>query len=208
MKKLPIIILLVVSVCCSIAFFFYSDYQNAKETKTSSSQKYITDKPSMSSSSSISSSSSSSSTEASSSSSDETDKATKAIITDYLESYVTYDLTVKSITDRATTLSKLMTADAYKTAEIQSTTDSLVAITNKWLTTKQIDTSSGNVALVSQAYQSSTVTPSASDKTRFYVELHYKETPATTKESTDKTQLLWLTVANDKVSGVDIITTK
>ena len=117
-------------------------------------------------------------------------------------------MTVKSITDRATTLSKLMTADAYKTAGIQSTTDSLVAITNKWLTTKQIDTSSGNVALVSQAYQSSTVTPSASDKTRFYVELHYKETPATTKESTDKTQLLWLTVTNDKISGLEVISTK
>ncbi|WP_058218430.1 hypothetical protein [Lactococcus lactis] len=206
MKKILIILFMLIAICSGVVFFFY--HQNAQTTKTSSSQRYITDKPSMSSSSAISSSSSSSSTEASSSSSEETDKATKAIITDYLESYVTYDLTVKSITDRATTLSKLMTADAYKTAEIQSTTDSLVAITNKWLTTKQIDTSSGNVALVSQAYQSSTVTPSASDKTRFYVELHYKETPATTKESTDKTQLLWLTVANDKVSGLDVITTK
>jgi len=91
---------------------------------------------------------------------------------------------------------------------VQSTTDSLVAMTNKWLTTKQVDTSSGEVQLVSQKYQSASVTPSASEPHRFYVELHYDETPVTTKETQSKTQLLWLSVTDNKVSDVEIITTK
>ena len=138
----------------------------------------------------------------------EVSSETKALVSQFLMTDVTYDLTVKSILARSETLSKIMTKEAYEQLKIQSTTESLVAMTNKWLTTKQVDTSSGDVQLVSQKYQSANVTPSAQEPNRFYVELNYDETPVTTKETQSKTQLLWLSVTDNKVSDVEIITTK
>ncbi|MCL2113261.1 MAG: hypothetical protein FWH31_04850 [Streptococcaceae bacterium] len=200
-KSLIIIALTVVLMLIGLCSFL----QARKHPVERVSKEYITNKKTQASSSAPEPSSASSSSKEEKV---EVNQATQEVISQFLMTDVTYDLTVKSILARSETLSKIMTQEAYKQLKVQSTTDSLVAMTNKWLTTKQVDTSSGEVQLVSQKYQSASVTPSASEPHRFYVELHYDETPVTTKETQSKTQLLWLSVTDNKVSDVEIITTK
>ena len=203
MKKKSLIIIPLTLVLVLIGLFSF--LQARKYPVERVSKEYITNKKTQASSSAPEPSSASSSSKEEKV---EVNQATQEVISQFLMTNVTYDLTVSSILDRSNTLSKLMTQEAYKQLKVQSTTDSLVAMTNKWLTTKQVDTSSGEVQLVSQKYQSASVTPSASEPHRFYVELHYDETPVTTKETQSKTQLLWLSVTDNKVSDVEIITTK
>lgn len=210
MKKKSLIISALTLVLALLALFSF--FQARKHPVERVTKEYITNKEvETEPSASKPSSSSSSSTTLSSSSKEEkveVSKETQEVVSQFLEADVTYDLTVKSLLSRSETLSKIMTKEAYEQLKIQSTTDSLVAMTNKWLTTKQVDTSSGDVQLASQKYHSANVTPSASEPHRFYVELSYGETPVTTNESQSKTQLLWLSVTDNKVSDVEIITTK
>lgn len=203
MKKKSLIIVAILLVLGLIGVFVF--LQARKQPIERVSKEYITNQ---STQPKVSTSESSSSTFSSKEAKVEVSSETKALVSQFLMTDVTYDLTVKSILARSETLSKLMTKEAYEQMKIQSTTESLVAMTNKWLTTKQVDTSSGDVQLVSQKYQSANVTPSAQEPNRFYVELNYDETPVTTKETQSKTQLLWLSVTNNKVSDVEIITTK
>lgn len=203
MKKKSLIIVAILLVLALIGVFAF--LQARKQPIERVSKEYITNQ---STPPKVSTSESSSSTFSSKEAKVEVTSETKALVSQFLMTDVTYDLTVKSILARSETLSKLMTKDAYEQMKIQSTTESLVAMTNKWLTTKQVDTSSGDVQLVSQKYQSANVTPSAQEPNRFYVELNYDETPVTTKETQSKTQLLWVSVTNNKVSDVEIITTK
>lgn len=203
MKKKSLIIVAILLVLALIGVFAF--LQARKQPIERVSKEYITNQ---STQPKVSTSESSSSTFSSKEAKVEVSSETKAMVSQFLMTDVTYDLTVKSILARSETLSKLMTKDAYEQMKIQSTTESLVAMTNKWLTTKQVDTSSGDVQLVSQKYQSANVTPSAQEPNRFYVELNYDETPVTTKETQSKTQLLWLSVTDNKVSDVEIITTK
>lgn len=203
MKKKSLIIVAILLVLALIGVFAF--LQARKQPIERVSKEYITNQ---STQSKVSTSEPSSSTFSSKEAKVEVSSETKALVSQFLMTDVTYDLTVKSILARSETLSKLMTKDAYEQMKIQSTTESLVAMTNKWLTTKQVDTSSGDVQLVSQKYQSANVTPSAQEPNRFYVELNYDETPVTTKETQSKTQLLWLSVTDNKVSDVEIITTK
>lgn len=203
MKKKSLIIVAILLVLALIGVFAF--LQARKQPIERVSKEYITNQ---STPPKVSTSESSSSTFSSKEAKVEVSSETKALVSQFLMTDVTYDLTVKSILARSETLSKLMTKDAYEQMKIQSTTESLVAMTNKWLTTKQVDTSSGDVQLVSQKYQSANVTPSAQEPNRFYVELNYDETPVTTKETQSKTQLLWVSVTDNKVSDVEIITTK
>lgn len=203
MKKKSLIIVAILLVLALIGVFAF--LQARKQPIERVSKEYITNQ---STPPKVSTSESSSSTFSSKEAKVEISSETKALVSQFLMTDVTYDLTVKSILARSETLSKLMTKDAYEQMKIQSTTESLVAMTNKWLTTKQVDTSSGDVQLVSQKYQSANVTPSAQEPNRFYVELNYDETPVTTKETQSKTQLLWVSVTDNKVSDVEIITTK
>ncbi|MDT2882385.1 hypothetical protein [Lactococcus lactis] len=203
MKKKSLIIVAILLVLALIGVFAF--LQARKQPTERVSKEYITNQ---STQPKVSTSESSSSTFSSKEAKVEVTSETKALVSQFLMTDVTYDLTVKSILARSETLSKLMTKEAYEQMKIQSTTESLVAMTNKWLTTKQVDTSSGDVQLVSQKYQSANVTPSAQEPNRFYVELNYDETPVTTKETQSKTQLLWLSVTDNKVSDVEIITTK
>lgn len=203
MKKKSLIIVAILLVLALIGVFAF--LQARKQPIERVSKEYITNQ---STPPKVSTSESSSSTFSSKEAKVEVSSETKALVSQFLMTDVTYDLTVKSILARSETLSKLMTKDAYDQMKIQSTTQSLVAMTNKWLTTKQVDTSSGDVQLVSQKYQSANVTPSAQEPNRFYVELNYDETPVTTKETQSKTQLLWVSVTDNKVSDVEIITTK
>lgn len=203
MKKKSLIIVAILLVLALIGVFAF--LQARKQPIERVSKEYITNQ---STQPKVSTSESSSSTFSSKEAKVEVSSETKAMVSQFLMTDVTYDLTVKSILARSETLSKLMTKEAYEQMKIQSTTESLVAMTNKWLTTKQVDTSSGDVQLVSQKYQSANVTPSAQEPNRFYVELNYDETPVTTKETQSKTQLLWLSVTDNKVSDVEIITTK
>lgn len=203
MKKKSLIIVAILLVLALISVFAF--LQARKQPIERVSKEYITNQ---STQPKVSTSESSSSTFSSKEAKVEVTSETKALVSQFLMTDVTYDLTVKSILARSETLSKLMTKEAYEQMKIQSTTESLVAMTNKWLTTKQVDTSSGDVQLVSQKYQSANVTPSAQEPNRFYVELNYDETPVTTKETQSKTQLLWLSVTDNKVSDVEIITTK
>ncbi|MGF2216270.1 hypothetical protein ACQUD4_11645 [Lactococcus lactis] len=203
MKKKSLIIVAILLVLALIGVFAF--LQARKQPIERVSKEYITNQ---STPPKVSTSESSSSTFSSKEAKVEVSSETKALVSQFLMTDVTYDLTVKSILARSETLSKLMTKDAYDQMKIQSTTESLVAMTNKWLTTKQVDTSSGDVQLVSQKYQSANVTPSAQEPNRFYVELNYDETPVTTKETQSKTQLLWVSVTDNKVSDVEIITTK
>lgn len=203
MKKKSLIIVAILLVLALIGVFAF--LQARKQPIERVSKEYITNQ---SAPPKVSTSESSSSTFSSKEAKVEISSETKALVSQFLMTDVTYDLTVKSILARSETLSKLMTKDAYEQMKIQSTTESLVAMTNKWLTTKQVDTSSGDVQLVSQKYQSANVTPSAQEPNRFYVELNYDETPVTTKETQSKTQLLWVSVTDNKVSDVEIITTK
>lgn len=203
MKKKSLIIVAILLVLALIGVFAF--LQARKQPIERVSKEYITNQ---STQPKVSTSESSSSTFSSKEAKVEVSSETKALVSQFLMTDVTYDLTVKSILDRSETLSKIMTKEAYEQLKIQSTTESLVAMTNKWLTTKQVDTSSGDVQLVSQKYQSANVTPSAQEPNRFYVELNYDETPVTTKETQSKTQLLWLSVTDNKVSDVEIITTK
>lgn len=203
MKKKSLIIVAILLVLALIGVFAF--LQARKQPLERVSKEYITNQ---STQPKVSTSESSSSTFSSKEAKVEVSSETKALVSQFLMTDVTYDLTVKSILARSETLSKLMTKEAYEQMKIQSTTESLVAMTNKWLTTKQVDTSSGDVQLVSQKYQSANVTPSAQEPNRFYVELNYDETPVTTKETQTKTQLLWLSVSDNKVSDVEIITTK
>lgn len=203
MKKKSLIIVAILLVLALIGVFAF--LQARKQPIERVSKEYITNQ---STQPKVSTSESSSSTFSSKEAKVEVSSETKALVSQFLMTDVTYDLTVKSILARSETLSKLMTKEAYEQLKIQSTTESLVAMTNKWLTTKQVDTSSGDVQLVSQKYQSANVTPSAQEPNRFYVELNYDETPVTTKETQSKTQLLWLSVTDNKVSDVEIITTK
>ncbi|WKB49884.1 hypothetical protein QYH60_13480 (plasmid) [Lactococcus lactis subsp. lactis] len=203
MKKKSLIIVAILLVLALIGVFAF--LQARKQPIERVSKEYITNQ---STQPKVSTSESSSSTFSSKEAKVEVSSETKALVSQFLMTDVTYDLTVKSILARSETLSKLMTKDAYEQMKIQSTTESLVAMTNKWLTTKQVDTSSGDVQLVSQKYQSANVTPSAQEPNRFYVELNYDETPVTTKETQSKTQLLWVSVTDNKVSDVEIITTK
>ncbi|MGF7496641.1 hypothetical protein ABUK63_11745 [Lactococcus lactis] len=203
MKKKLLIIVAILLVLALIGVFAF--LQARKQPIERVSKEYITNQ---STPPKVSTSESSSSTFSSKEAKVEVSSETKALVSQFLMTDVTYDLTVKSILARSETLSKLMTKDAYEQMKIQSTTESLVAMTNKWLTTKQVDTSSGDVQLVSQKYQSANVTPSAQEPNRFYVELNYDETPVTTKETQSKTQLLWVSVTDNKVSDVEIITTK
>lgn len=203
MKKKSLIIVAILLVLALIGVFAF--LQARKQPIERVSKEYITNQ---STQPKVSTSESSSSTFSSKEAKVEVTSETKALVSQFLMTDVTYDLTVKSILARSETLSKLMTKEAYEQMKIQSTTESLVAMTNKWLTTKQVDTSSGDVQLVSQKYQSANVTPSAQEPNRFYVELNYDETPVTTKETQSKTQLLWLSVTDNKVSDVEIITTK
>lgn len=203
MKKKSLIIVAILLVLGLIGVFVF--LQARKQPIERVSKEYITNQ---STQPKVSTSESSSSTFSSKEAKVEVSSETKALVSQFLMTDVTYDLTVKSILARSETLSKLMTKEAYEQMKIQSTTESLVAMTNKWLTTKQVDTSSGDVQLVSQKYQSANVTPSAQEPNRFYVELNYDETPVTTKETQSKTQLLWLSVTDNKVSDVEIITTK
>ncbi|KSU19421.1 hypothetical protein [Lactococcus lactis] len=203
MKKKSLIIVAILLVLALIGVFAF--LQARKQPIERVSKEYITNQ---STQPKVSTSESSSSTFSSKEAKVEVSSETKALVSQFLMTDVTYDLTVKSILARSETLSKIMTKDAYEQMKIQSTTESLVAMTNKWLTTKQVDTSSGDVQLVSQKYQSANVTPSAQEPNRFYVELNYDETPVTTKETQSKTQLLWVSVTDNKVSDVEIITTK
>lgn len=203
MKKKSLIIVAILLVLTLIGVFTF--LQARKQPKERVSKEYITNQ---STQPKVSTSESSSSTFSSKEAKVEVSSETKALVSQFLMTDVTYDLTVKSILARSEMLSKIMTKDAYEQMKIQSTTESLVAMTNKWLTTKQVDTSSGDVQLVSQKYQSANVTPSAQEPNRFYVELNYDETPVTTKETQSKTQLLWVSVTDNKVSDVEIITTK
>lgn len=203
MKKKSLIIVAILLVLALIGVFAF--LQARKQPIERVSKEYITNQ---STQPKVSTSESSSSTFSSKEAKVEVSSETQALVSQFLMTDVTYDLTVKSILARSETLSKIMTKDAYEQMKIQSTTESLVAMTNKWLTTKQVDTSSGDVQLVSQKYQSANVTPSAQEPNRFYVELNYDETPVTTKETQSKTQLLWLSVTDNKVSDVEIITTK
>ena len=203
MKKKSLIIVAILLVLALIGVFAF--LQARKQPIERVSKEYITNQ---STQPKVSTSESSSSTFSSKEAKVEVSSETKALVSQFLMTDVTYDLTVKSILARSETLSKLMTKEAYEQMKIQSTTESLVAMTNKWLTTKQVDTSSGDVQLVSQKYQSANVTPSAQEPNRFYVELNYDETPVTTKETQSKTQLLWVSVTDNKVSDVEIITTK
>lgn len=203
MKKKSLIIVAILLVLALIGVFAF--LQARKQPIERVSKEYITNQ---STQPKVSASESSSSTFSSKEAKVEVTSETKALVSQFLMTDVTYDLTVKSILARSETLSKIMTKEAYEQLKIQSTTESLVAMTNKWLTTKQVDTSSGDVQLVSQKYQSANVTPSAQEPNRFYVELNYDETPVTTKETQSKTQLLWLSVTDNKVSDVEIITTK
>lgn len=205
MKKKSLIIGAILLVLALIGVFAF--LQARKQPVERVSKEYITNQ-STQTKVSTSESSSSSSIFSSKEAKVEVSSETKALVSQFLMTDVTYDLTVKSILARSETLSKLMTKDAYEQMKIQSTTESLVAMTNKWLTTKQVDTSSGDVQLVIQKYQSANVTPSAQEPNRFYVELNYDEKPVTTKETQSKTQLLWLSVTDNKVSDVEIITTK
>lgn len=203
MKKKSLIIGAILLVLALIGVFAF--LQARKQPVERVSKEYITNQ---STQTKVSTSEPSSSTFSSKEAKVEVSSETKALVSQFLMTDVTYDLTVKSILARSETLSKIMTKDAYEQLKIQSTTESLVAMTNKWLTTKQVDTSSGDVQLVSQKYQSANVTPSAQEPNRFYVELNYDETPVTTKETQSKTQLLWVSVTENKVSDVEIITTK
>ena len=203
MKKKSLIIVAILLVLALIGVFAF--LQARKQPIERVSKEYITNQ---STQPKVSTSESSSSTFSSKEAKVEVSSETKALVSQFLMTDVTYDLTVKSILARSETLSKIMTKEAYEQLKIQSTTESLVAMTNKWLTTKQVDTSSGDVQFVSQKYQSANVTPSAQEPNRFYVELNYDETPVTTKETQSKTQLLWLSVTDNKVSDVEIITTK
>lgn len=203
MKKKSLIIVAILLVLALIGVFAF--LQARKQPIERVSKEYITNQ---STQPKVSTSESSSSTFSSKEAKVEVSSEIKALVSQFLMTDVTYDLTVKSILARSETLSKIMTKEAYEQLKIQSTTESLVAMTNKWLTTKQVDTSSGDVQLVSQKYQSANVTPSAQEPNRFYVELNYDETPVTTKETQSKTQLLWLSVTDNKVSDVEIITTK
>lgn len=203
MKKKSLIIVAILLVLALIGVFAF--LQARKQPIERVSKEYITNQ---STQPKVSTSESSSSTFSSKEAKVEVSSETKALVSQFLMTDVTYDLSVKSILARSETLSKIMTKDAYEQMKIQSTTESLVAMTNKWLTTKQVDTSSGDVQLVSQKYQSANVTPSAQEPNRFYVELNYDETPVTTKETQSKTQLLWVSVTDNKVSDVEIITTK
>lgn len=203
MKKKSLIIVAILLVLALIGVFAF--LQARKQPIERVSKEYITNQ---STQPKVSTSESSSSTFSSKEAKVEVSSETKALVSQFLMTDVTYDLTVKSILARSETLSKIMTKEAYEQLKIQSTTESLVAMTNKWLTTKQVDTSSGDVQLVSQKYQSANVTPSAQEPNRFYVELNYDETPVTTKKTQSKTQLLWLFVTDNKVSDVEIITTK
>lgn len=203
MKKKSLIIVAILLVLALISVFAF--LQARKQPIERVSKEYITNQ---STQPKVSTSESSSSTFSSKEAKVEVSSETKALVSQFLMTDVTYDLTVKSILARSETLSKIMTKEAYEQLKIQSTTESLVVMTNKWLTTKQVDTSSGDVQLVSQKYQSANVTPSAQEPNRFYVELNYDETPVTTKETQSKTQLLWLSVTDNKVSDVEIITTK
>ena len=203
MKKKSLIIVAILLVLALIGVFAF--LQARKQPIERVSKEYITNQ---STQPKVSTSESSSSTFSSKEAKVEVSSETQALVSQFLMTDVTYDLTVKSILARSETLSKLMTKEAYEQMKIQSTTESLVAMTNKWLTTKQVDTSSGDVQLVSQKYQSANVTPSAQEPNRFYVELNYDETPVTTKETQSKTQLLWVSVTDNKVSDVEIITTK
>ncbi|TNU77533.1 hypothetical protein [Lactococcus lactis] len=203
MKKKSLIIVAILLVLALIGVFAF--LQARKQPIERVSKEYITNQ---STQPRVSTSESSSSTFSSKEAKVEVSSETKALVSQFLMTDVTYDLTVKSILARSETLSKLMTKEAYEQMKIQSTSESLVAMTNKWLTTKQVDTSSGDVQLVSQKYQSANVTPSAQEPNRFYVELNYDETPVTTKEAQSKTQLLWVSVTDNKVSDVEIITTK
>lgn len=203
MKKKSLIIGVILLVLALIGVFAF--LQARKQPVERVSKEYITNQ---STQTKVSTPESSSSTFSSKEAKVEVSSETKALVSQFLMTDVTYDLTVKSILARSETLSKIMTKDAYEQMKIQSTTESLVAMTNKWLTTKQVDTSSGDVQLVSQKYQSANVTPSAQEPNRFYVELNYDETPVTTKETQSKTQLLWVSVTDNKVSDVEIITTK
>lgn len=203
MKKKSLIMVAILLVLALIGVFAF--LQARKQPIERVSKEYITNQ---STQPKVSTSESSSSTFSSKEAKVEVSSETQALVSQFLMTDVTYDLTVKSILARSETLSELMTKEAYEQMKIQSTTESLVAMTNKWLTTKQVDTSSGDVQLVSQKYQSANVTPSAQEPNRFYVELNYDETPVTTKETQSKTQLLWLSVTDNKVSDVEIITTK
>lgn len=203
MKKKSLIIVAILLVLALIGVFAF--LQARKQPIERVSKEYITNQ---STQPKVSTSESSSSTFSSKEAKVEVSSETKALVSQFLMTDVTYDLTVKSILARSETLSKLMTKEAYEQMKIQSTTESLVAMTNKWVTTKQVDTSTGDVQLVSQKYQSANVTPSAQEPNRFYVELNYDETPVTTKETQSKTQLLWVSVTDNKVSDVEIITTK
>lgn len=203
MKKKSLIIVAILLVLALIGVFAF--LQARKQPIERVSKEYITNQ---STQPKVSTSESSSSTFSSKEAKVEVSSETKALVSQFLMTDVTYDLTVKSILARSETLSKIMTKDAYEQMKIQSNTESLVAMTNKWLTTKQVDTSSGDVQLVSQKYQSANVTPSAQEPNLFYVELNYDETPVTTKETQSKTQLLWVSVTDNKVSDVEIITTK
>lgn len=186
--------------------------QSKKHSSQRTTQEYITNKQSTSEKTKATSSNQSTSIPSSSTAKKESKvvvtKEEQALINAFLEEKVTYDLTVQSLLERSSNLSKIMTKEAYEQSKIQSTTDSLVAMTNKWLTTKQVNTSSGDVQFSSQKYQSATVTPSASEPHRYYIELNYKETPVTTNETQSKTELFWLSVTDNKVSNVEIITTK
>ena len=203
MKKKSLIIVAILLVLALIGVFAF--LQARKQPIERVSKEYITNQ---STQPKVSTSESSSSTFSSKEAKVEVSSETKALVSQFLMTDVTYDLTVKSILARSETLSKIMTKDAYEQMKIQSNTESLVAMTNKWLTTKQVDTSSGDVQLVSQKYQSANVTPSAQEPNLFYVELNYDETPVTTKETQSKTQLLWVSVTDNKVSDVEFITTK
>lgn len=206
-----IVFIVVVLGVGSYYLFRNTNAQTSKGEKTT----YIKDLTSsqsdnkQSSSSSISSSSSSS--QASSSSSPSTaniSAAEKENISTFLTNYVTYDLTVNSVLERNTKLSEVMTKEGFKSAQIQDKSDSMTALVNKWQTTREVNTSNGDVQLVSRKYQSAKVTPDQETKERYYVELHFIQTPATTKQAEKMVEMLWLTTQDDKVNSIQIISTR
>lgn len=204
-----IVFIVVVLGVGSYYLFRNTNAQTSKGEKTT----YIKDLTSSQSdnkqSSSSSTSSSSSSSQASSSSSSASiSAAEKENISTFLTNYVTYDLTVNSVLERNTKLSEVMTKEGFKTAQIQDKSDSMTALVNKWQTTREVNTSNGDVQLVSQKYQSAKVTPDQETKGRYYVELHFIQTPATTKQAEKMVEMLWLTTQDDKVNSIQVISTR
>lgn len=97
-------------------------------------------------------------------------------LNEFLSLYFNWDLTEKSVTERATLLEPKMSADCYQRLGIESERDAMVQMIRKYEEDKEINTSN-STQLITSRLISSRVYQNTTDTSNYLVQVKLEQTP-------------------------------